>query len=719
MNRHLLVILLGIAATPVLVQHVSAQSDRNVFATARQSLVLIQNTRGENAGTGFIVAKEGSTYYALTADHVVQDGQFQVRIDKEGEVRPVEAVLRLSGVDLALVQFTSSREYQRINLAQNATGIAAPTPIFVLGYPGQSSTVPEIPGGVVTSRRPMTRGSGTGIFHDVRTEGGMSGSPVLTNGGQVIGIHIGQPERGNIAEAVPIEKYWELAPQIFTRAGRDNLANGNFQQAITSLELVRRIFGQENSEATLVLAYAYFGLNDLGRARDEARKISSTNANAALLLGAIDYISGNDTSAIQNANLAATGDRRTLGGYALAIVGLSQLAMRSNSEAANSINTASSLLREDAFVYLANSCFKFRGLSDIDRARSDFGNANRLSNQRPGDPFLAVLSPRLQERARTCLPPEIGTPPIGNTSALGRYKSSEPISLGASVTTLIVSSDSNFVAVGLNNGRVVIYNLQTKEEVASFNLSQSNSSINSVAFSPNGQDIAFASSNGQLRVFNIRSRNEKYNSPNVGDSPQVVFSNNNNSLFVGSITGSLRRINNSDGDVPISRSDTHPGGITSLILSPDGRLVSGGADGRIRFWNPGDLTASDDNYPAHQGAVTGMAFSAADGSQTISAGVDNLVRACKWRTGECVEVARTNEQIGGLAVAGNGHIAFSERPFLVRPENRIFLRNLNDGQILGDLPLHKDRVVALAYTPNNRFMISGSADQTIIIWEVQ
>jgi len=726
MNRQLLSILAGIAVAPLIVQYAAAQQPSpRFFPTVRQSIVLIQAGR-ERKGTGFIVAKDGSVYYALTAGHVVQNGQFQVQTDatvqEGGETLTVESVLPLPGADLALIQFTSTREYPVAKLARDATRVVEIDRVFILGYLGNGTGGPEIPSGGVTSRQPLTAGSGTAIFHDVNTVGGMSGSPVLTENGEVVGVHIGlRDESGGIREAIPIEKYWELAPQVFTREGRDALANSRFPQAIASLQSVRRIFNQDTPEASLILAYAYFGLNDVGRAREEARKISATNANAAVLLGAIDYIEGNSRAAIENATSAAGLDERTLGGYALSIAGLSHIAIagdNSNRDARLSINRATSLIRDDAFVYLASSCLQFKVEGNVPRATADFNNANRLISQRPGDPFLAVLTTQLQARARTCLPEDFGSLGIPTPTNLGRYKSSEPISFGTSVTALAVSNDSRFVAVGLNNGRVVIYNLETKGEVASFNLSQSNSPISSIAFSPNGRDIAFASGTGQLRVINIQSGGEKYSNGDVGNFPQVVFSNNNNFLFVGSITNTLRMLDNRDGTPRNFRTDAHPGGITSLTLSPDGRLVSGGADGRIRFWNPNDLTASDNNYQAHQGAVTSIAFNR-EGSQIISAGVDKLIRACNWQNGECTDVARTNEPIGGLSVASNGQVAYSERPFLVTPENRIFLQDLSSGGVLGNLPDHRNRVVSLAYTPDGRYLISGSADQTIIIWEVQ
>jgi len=720
MNRQTLIILAGIAASPIMVQQVLAQNP-NFFPKARQSLVLIQNTAGVGQGTGFIVARDSNTntYYALTAGHVVRSGQFQIRTEASptgvSEVKPV-VVLPLLGADLALLQFTSDREYSVLEPARNATGVVETNRVFVLGYPGSGSGSPEIPGGGITSRRPSSIGSGLGIFHDVKTEAGMSGSPILTNNGEVIGVHIGLRDRNSFPEGVPIEKYWELAPAVFTQAGRDNLAAGNFREAIGSLELVNRLFGQGNPEATTIIAYAYFGLGDIGRARQEAEKVNN-NANTSLLLAAIGYLDRNYARAIENANRASELDRRNLGGYAFSILGLSQIATQSNNDAGNSINTASTILRDDAFVYLANSCFKFKVLVDRERAFSDFNNANRFSSQRPGNPFLAVLSPKLQEVARTCLPPEFGTGG-GVPERSNPYKSSEPINLGVSVTSLAVSNDSRLVAVGLRDGNVSIYDIQTKRNVASFSSSQGSSSISSIAFSPNGQDIAIASTNGQVKVFDTRNRNEKYGFANLGDFPKVIFSNNSNLLFVSSISGTLRRVNNRTGEIiEPSVTNTHPDGITSLTLSPTGLLVSGGADGKIRFWNSSDLTPLNVNYQAHQSGVQSLAFSA-DGSRIISIG-GKEVKSCNWQNNECIPVASSDDEIGSLAVASSGHIAFSNVAFLILSENPIFLQNLKTGQTMGNLPNHTDRVTALAYTPDGRYLISGSADKTIIIWEVQ
>lgn len=724
MNRYYpLVILTAIVASPFcFIQQVSAQRDLRpeFYSQARLSVVLIENTVGARRGTGFIVNGENGTYYVLTAGHVAPNGgeQLQIRTDTN-ETRRVDIVLPLPGIDLALLQFRSSNPQTIAALANDATAVRPTTRVFILGYPAAGSGSLEIPGGTVTSRQPSPSGVTSAIFHTADTIGGMSGSPVLNENGEVVGIHIGLPSPTGFREAIPIELYRQLAPRVFTQAGRDNLRDGNFDPALASLEQVRGLIGSNNTDAALIRAYAYFGKGELDKARNEVRQLGNSNATAALLLGTIDYLQGNFSNSINNLNRANELDNINLGSYALAIRGLSHAGNSSFGEANDNASRAIDSAPGDSFVYFARSCIRAKA-RDLEAARTDLVNANSPERQAsPPNVYLAVLKSRLQGLLRNCVPEGLPPGPVPDPVPRGgRYKSSNPVSLGEESTGLAVSRDSRLVATGLRNGTVSVYDVQTKGRVASFNSGQGRDDISSITFSPNGKDIAIAATNGAVKVFDIQTQQEKYNIADAGSRPLVVFSNNGNFLFIGSGSGTLRMVDNRSGRIRLAEANTHTTGIASLALSPDGRLLAtGGGDGVVKLWSTSDLTPVDGGYQAHRDAVISLAFSP-DSSQMISIG-DKVVKSCNWQNKSCTDIANSQDSLNSLAVASNGHIAFSEVSFLIQQENPIFLRDLRNGQSLGTLLGHRDRIVALAYTPDSRYLISGSSDGTIIIWEVQ
>jgi serine protease Do len=67
-------------------------------------------------GSGVIIAKDGSTYYVLTAAHVVQYADLPCTIvtpDKQEYQLDYRTVQHVPGVDLAVVQFKSDRTYRK------------------------------------------------------------------------------------------------------------------------------------------------------------------------------------------------------------------------------------------------------------------------------------------------------------------------------------------------------------------------------------------------------------------------------------------------------------------------------------------------------------------------------------------------------------------------------------------------------------------------------
>jgi tetratricopeptide (TPR) repeat protein/S1-C subfamily serine protease len=186
-----------------------------VDAIAQQVTVRI-DSRFSGSGSGVIVAKNGQTYYVVTANHVVdQDSSqpgCQLNASKGPEVYTVKApdaqrysvqsakLACLDGVDLAVVPFSSQATY-----AVATVGTYNPDQsdiVFVSGFPSQNSH-PN-----TTDQRQLTAGmlqkqdetdfkvkdraslaNGYELVYSAQSYAGMSGGPVLNSKGDLIGIN--------------------------------------------------------------------------------------------------------------------------------------------------------------------------------------------------------------------------------------------------------------------------------------------------------------------------------------------------------------------------------------------------------------------------------------------------------------------------------------------------------------------------------------------------
>jgi serine protease Do len=172
----------------------SALSGRQVNDIAREVTVLIRGEQGH--GSGVIIQKSGNTYYVLTAEHVVRkrDDFKLVTADKQAYAVDYSQIQKMNGVDLAIVKFTSDKNYQvaKMGTAKTSEG----QDVYVSGWPSNGAIGAAAGGELI---RQFTSGSISGflpkplngysmIYTNV-TRSGMSGCPVLDTAGRLVGIH--------------------------------------------------------------------------------------------------------------------------------------------------------------------------------------------------------------------------------------------------------------------------------------------------------------------------------------------------------------------------------------------------------------------------------------------------------------------------------------------------------------------------------------------------
>jgi tetratricopeptide (TPR) repeat protein len=169
----------------------------NVDRVAQQITVRIDSSQS-GTGSGVIVARQGSIYTVLTAEHVVPKPDTYSITTPDGQKHPVSAgsIRKLEGVDLAIVQFSSSKAYEIATLANYYIGLEDRPLAFLSGFPG-GQTARQLTVGTVfptsttifAAQNAYSMSSGRELVYTTFSQPGMSGGPVLDRQGRVIGIH--------------------------------------------------------------------------------------------------------------------------------------------------------------------------------------------------------------------------------------------------------------------------------------------------------------------------------------------------------------------------------------------------------------------------------------------------------------------------------------------------------------------------------------------------
>ncbi|PZD74498.1 Serine/threonine-protein kinase pkn1 [Acaryochloris thomasi RCC1774] len=171
----------------------AAKSVREIRKIARQVTVKVI-TQGPS-GSGVLIHKNGSIYTVLTAAHVVKNSNPEEEAyitTYDGETHPLNTQMVKMGAeaDIAIATFSSDKSYRVTNVGKFKS-LDVLDAVYVIGYPLADEAIS-------VSTLTLTRGEvasidsfedGYGFSYTAVTKAGMSGGPVLDQGGQLIGIH--------------------------------------------------------------------------------------------------------------------------------------------------------------------------------------------------------------------------------------------------------------------------------------------------------------------------------------------------------------------------------------------------------------------------------------------------------------------------------------------------------------------------------------------------
>ena len=238
-------------------------------------------------------------------------------------------------------------------------------------------------------------------------------------------------------------------------------------------------------------------------------------------------------------------------------------------------------------------------------------------------------------------------------------------------------------------------------------------SINSVAFSPNGRMLASGAADDTVRLWDVRTGKILHTLTEHQDKVQsVAFSPDGQTLASGAFDNNVYLWDVHTGEV-LDRFN-HQDWIFSVAFSRNGKKLASSGVGSIRIWDvgTGEILQELDGHKPH---VTSTAFSQ-DGNTLASLSTQDS-KICLWDVGTGASRHTFNEFTAG----GIGMILFSPdgQTLASKEENVIRLWDVRTNTVRHTLPGIAQRV-SIAFSPNSR-IIAGEVrldERSIYLWDV-
>lgn len=237
-------------------------------------------------------------------------------------------------------------------------------------------------------------------------------------------------------------------------------------------------------------------------------------------------------------------------------------------------------------------------------------------------------------------------------------------------------------------------------------VSKHESSIMSVAFSPDGKSILTGSQDSTVRLWDLEGNDLMVFKHNNWVS-SVAFSPDGKNIVTGSMDKTAR-IWDLGGNL-LQEFRGHEGIIFSVAFSPDGKnILTGSLDKTARLWN---LSGQElQLFQGHLDNISSVAFSS-DGKNILTGSNDKTARLWDLQ-GKTLQMFKVDTVITSVAFSHDGKNIFTGSK-----DGTACLWNL-DGKVVQLFKGHEQMITSLAISVDGKYLLTGSWDKTARLWDM-